>query len=124
MPVIIENKTNNRVLLRFNSGVNRYLAPREVLKDVEFREIKGNAHFKRLEAKHVLIIKSADAPAETKKAARSGAKEKPPQRSTELKAEEAIEHIRKTPLEALENFVTPDEDRVTVIRAMEEKRGS
>ncbi|HKK45597.1 MAG TPA: 30S ribosomal protein S16 [Balneolaceae bacterium] len=44
------------------------------------------------------------------------------QTSTDMLAKEAIEHIENTPLEDLEGFVTEDEDRVTVQRALEDKK--
>lgn len=114
MPVTIENKTDCRVLLRFNSGLTRHLAPGEVLKDVERLEIKGNERIHRLAEQHVIAIQ----PPTAKKPGAAT-----PLRSTEMRAEEAIAHIRDTPIEALRDFVPPDEDRVTVLRAMEEKRG-
>lgn len=43
-------------------------------------------------------------------------------RSTDMLAKEAIEHIRNTPLDQLRNFVPEDEDRVTVLRAWQEKQ--
>ncbi|MEX1063259.1 MAG: 30S ribosomal protein S16, partial [Balneolaceae bacterium] len=42
--------------------------------------------------------------------------------SSDMNANEAIEHIRNTPLEKLEGFVTDDEDRVTVQRAWKSKQ--
>lgn len=42
--------------------------------------------------------------------------------SSDMLAKEAIEHIENTPLEELEGFVTDDEDRVTVQRALDEKK--
>lgn len=44
------------------------------------------------------------------------------QLSTDMLAKEAIEHIENTPLEDLEGFVPEDEDRVTVQRALEDKK--
>lgn len=43
-------------------------------------------------------------------------------KSTDLLAAEAIEHIKNSPLEALDSFISEDEDRVTVLRAWEEKQ--
>jgi ribosomal protein S16 len=42
--------------------------------------------------------------------------------STDMNANEAIDHIKNTPLEELEGFVPEDEDRVTVQRAWESKQ--
>ena len=42
--------------------------------------------------------------------------------STDMNANEAIDHIKNTPLEELEGFVSEDEDRVTVQRAWESKQ--
>ena len=39
-----------------------------------------------------------------------------------MNAREAIAHIGRTPLENLRDFISPDEDRTTVLEAMEEKR--
>lgn len=46
----------------------------------------------------------------------------PSDKSTDMLAQEAIEHIKNAPLEALDGFVPEDEDRVTVLRAWEEKQ--
>jgi len=42
--------------------------------------------------------------------------------STDMLAKEAIAHIENTPLEELEGFVPEDEDRVTVQRALDDKK--
>ena len=42
--------------------------------------------------------------------------------STDMLAKEAIDHIESTPVEELEGFITDEEDRVTVRRALEEKQ--
>lgn len=42
--------------------------------------------------------------------------------STDMNANEAIDHIKNSPLEDLEGFVPEDEDRVTVQRAWESKQ--
>src|SRR5699024_1949306 len=46
----------------------------------------------------------------------------PPVKSTDMLAAEAIEHIKNTPYKALQQFVPEDEDRVTVLRAWQEKQ--
>jgi hypothetical protein len=114
MPVIIENKTDRRVMLRFNSGLTRYLAPGEILRSVEHVEVKSNTWLKHLEEKQVIAL---DPPLGRRPDAAVL------RRSKEMRAEEAIEHIRSTPIERLRSFLSPDEDRTTVLRAMEEKRG-
>lgn len=43
------------------------------------------------------------------------------QTSSDMLAKEAISHIKNTPLDELEGFVTDDEDRVTVRRAWDDK---
>lgn len=48
--------------------------------------------------------------------------EAPAQVSTDMNANEAIDHIKDTPLEELKGFVPEDEDRVTVQRAWESKQ--
>lgn len=48
--------------------------------------------------------------------------EQPAARSTDMLAAEAIEHIKKTPYKALHQFVSEDEDRITVLRAWQEKQ--
>lgn len=42
--------------------------------------------------------------------------------STDMLAKEAIDHIENTPLDELEGFVPEDEDRVTVQRALDDKK--
>lgn len=41
--------------------------------------------------------------------------------STDMLADDAVAHIENTPLEDLEGFVTDDEDRVTIQRALNKK---
>lgn len=42
--------------------------------------------------------------------------------SADMNANEAIEHIKNTPLDQLEGFISEDEERVTVLRAWESKQ--
>lgn len=107
MPTI-HNKTDQRVLLRFNSGLTRHLAPHETLEGVEHVEVKANERLRALEARHVIALYEAGAP----DLLRSGS----------MTAAEAVAHIEATALEALRHFLSPDEERVTVLRAMEAKR--
>lgn len=108
MTVTIENKTDARILLRFNSGLTRHLAPGETLKGVEHVEVKGNARIGRLQQRRVIALWPP-------------AGEKKPSHSGDMNAAEAVKHIENAPLEELEDFLSPDEDRKTVLRAMEEK---
>ncbi len=107
MPTI-QNKTDQRVLLRFNSGLTQHLAPHETLEGVEHVEVKANSRIKALEARHVIAVREPG--------------EQGPLRSGAMSAPKAIAHIAATPLDELRSFLSPDEDRVTVLRAMEEKR--
>lgn len=59
MPVTIENRTDSRVLLRFNSGTTWHLGPHEVL-EVENVEVKGNAGIQRLEERSLISVRSGD----------------------------------------------------------------
>lgn len=52
----------------------------------------------------------------------SPAEEKSDTVSTDMKATEAIDHIKDTPLDKLKGFVPEDEERVTVLRAWESKQ--
>lgn len=108
MPLTIQNKTNRQVLLRLNSGRTHHLGPGQALEDVEPVEVK-NRRIKVLQERHLIDIIDADAP--------------PPPRSADMNAPEAVAHIKKTDLADLRHFLSPGEDRVTVLRAMEEKRG-
>jgi large subunit ribosomal protein L21 len=61
---------------------------------------------------------------EEESAAEETRKEDAPKKaiSTEMTAKEAVEHIQKTSLKELEDFVAKDEERVTVQKAWEEKQ--
>lgn len=82
MPVTIQNKTNRRVLLRYNSGANQYLGPHEKC-EIEEVEVKGkgsdnspyNMRIKHLIDKNVVVVdtpvkKATKSPARKKKAKR------------------------------------------------------
>jgi hypothetical protein len=109
----IINQAQGIVLLRLNSGRTRHLAPHEVLKDVEHVEIKGNSQIKRLVEKRLIAIEPPPG-----RRAEGGVR----RRSGEMRAEDAVEHIRTAPVEEIEDFLSPDEQRRTVLRAMEERR--
>lgn len=103
MSLAIENSSDRRVLVRFNSGRTRHLAPGEVVEPVEPAEVRGNDRIGRLEARRLVEIRDA-------------------RRSGDMTADEAIEQIRETPLGELEDFLSPDEERKTVLEAMRKKR--
>jgi len=67
--------------------------------------------------------KGASAPEDTDEAESDGSQEgESAEISADMLAKDAIAHIEETPLEELEGFVTDEEDRVTVQRALEEKQ--
>lgn len=107
MPKTIENLTDKEQLVRGKSGRTWRIGPHETLEDIDDVEVKGNQRIHTLTDRRILKIRDA-------------AKGKV--RSTDMTANEAVEHISNTPLEDLANFIAPDEDRVTVTRAMKEKR--
>lgn len=59
---------------------------------------------------------------ETTSAKKEEAAEKQTGVSTDMSAQDAIDHIKNTPLDKLKGFVPEDEDRVTVTRAWESKQ--
>jgi hypothetical protein len=76
MKVKIENRSDQRVLLRFMSGATRTLAPHETVKDIENVEVKGNARLGHLQDLGLIAVvapetKAAKPPAK-KRRARSG----------------------------------------------------
>jgi hypothetical protein len=109
-PVTIRNLSPNQVLLRFKSGNSHYLGPRAVLEGVEPVEVTGNRWIAHLRERRLIAVEP-----------RGGKKGR--LRSRSMRAKEAIKHIHVTPLAELEGFLSDDEDRVTVLQAMEEKRG-
>jgi hypothetical protein len=110
MPTTIQNNTDQRVLLRFNSGQARYLAPRERLEGVEHVEVKGSGWINKLEGRHVIALQRTE--------------DGSPLRSRAMNARAAIAHIERTPLEGLQDFLSPGEDRITVLEAMRDRRGA
>lgn len=89
MAVTITNQTRERVLLRFNSGATRHLAPGEVLEGVEHVEVKGNTRVLSLHERRIILLErdeeraareareeeEAQAAKEEAKAAREAARE-------------------------------------------------
>lgn len=65
-----------------------------------------------------LGIKSAEEPVDET----AEAKESETTMSTDMSADDAIKHIKNTPVEELTQFVPKAEDRVTVLEALEDKR--
>ena len=55
MSTTIRNKTEERVMLRLNSGRTWYLGPREEI-ELEAVETKGNSWLDKLEARHIIDI--------------------------------------------------------------------
>lgn len=114
MLVAITNTSNHQVLLRFNSGVTRRLAPSETLEGVQPAAVNGNRRIKRLQERRVIAITASDAttPTERRRSVRS----------RDMTAAEAVDHIKTAPIAALREFLSPDEDRATVLKAMKERR--
>lgn len=78
MPLTITNESDERVLLRFNSGSTHHLAPGEVLKEVEHAQVKGNARIHGLAERRLIRLAEADAaPAEPEKEGGDDAEEAP-----------------------------------------------
>jgi len=127
MPIAIKNMSATLVLLRFNSGITRYLAPGEAVTDVEEVDVKGNERLRRLAERRLIALHAEtaeDRAAEKKQKEKRNAKERESPNSRSMTAAEAIEHIENTPLADLGGFVPADEDRATVLRAWEEKRAA
>jgi hypothetical protein len=73
MKLKIENRSDQRVLLRFMSGDTRTLAPHETVKDVENVEVKGNRRLGHLQDLGLIAVtapepKAAKAPASKRRA--------------------------------------------------------
>lgn len=107
MEVTIRNMADQRTLVRLNSGISRYLAPGELLSGVATVDIR-NRWIEKLEKQRIIVIEPGDT---------SGRR-----RSGDMRADEAIEHIGRTPLSELEGFLSPGESRVSVLKAMKEKQ--
>ena len=102
----IINRSRRPVTVRLNTGQARYLPPHAELESILEAEVRNNAMIQKLVDRRLIELRGFSA----------GPK------STDLKAEDAIAHIEQTPLENLQRFVPPEEDRVTVLRAWEEKQ--
>ncbi|MFU8811425.1 MAG: 30S ribosomal protein S16 [Balneolaceae bacterium] len=95
---------------------------REEEKEEAAEEVKAEAEEVKEEPK-AEEAPAAEAEADTKEDAEEEKTEaKTGTVSTEMNATEAIDHIKNTPLDKLQGFVTDDEDRVTVQRAWESKQ--
>jgi hypothetical protein len=126
--VKIENLTNRPVLLTLNSRTTLHLPPRETSREIGDVEIKNNPMATKLEDRHVIAIHKITSDSRSGKMSAVNAttdsdKVPPGSRSGEMSAAEAIAHIENTPLEELREFLSEGEDRVTVLRAWEEKHG-
>jgi hypothetical protein len=106
MAVDIQNRSAQRVRLNLNSGLTRYLGPGEVMRGVEEVDIRGNTRIERLRNDRIIDFANTQARG---------------LRSKEMRAEEAIDFIRRAPRSDLERFLSDDETRVSVRRAMEER---
>jgi hypothetical protein len=105
--VRIENLTNRPVILALNSQTTLHLSPHHTSKAINDVEIKNNPMVAKLESRHIIALhESTSQP-----------------RSGEMSAAEAIAHIKNTPLEELQGFLSEDEDRATVLQAWKEKHG-
>ena len=58
MHATITNKSDQRVLLRFNSSRTHRLAPGESIENVEHQEIKGNAKIEQLVARRLIAVRT------------------------------------------------------------------
>jgi hypothetical protein len=106
MPVNIKNRSDQIIQLRLNSNATHNIGPGETLRGVEDTDIAGNARVERLVAGQMIEFVAAEARGP---------------RSKDMRAEEAVEHIRRTPRAELDDFLSEDETRVSVRRAIDEK---
>lgn len=104
----IVNLSDRPVSIRLNTGATRHIPPRASLAGIVAGEITDNARIDKLVRQRVIGVGETAA-------GRS---------SRELSASDAVEHIRRTAVEELAGFLAADEDRVTVLRAFEEKQRS
>jgi CheY-like chemotaxis protein len=110
-------------MLRFNSGLTRYVGPHEILSGLELAEVTDNDRLRHLQDKNVISLDTSMPPAGAERLAtdeRGGGELG--RRSRQMRAHEAVAHIRSTPLQALEGFLSANEDRISVLRAMDAKR--
>lgn len=108
MSLTIVNLSPRPVSIRLNTGATRHIPPRGSLSGIVSGEITDNARIDKLVRQRVIAVGEAG----------SGTS------SRDLSANDAVEHIRRTPLAELADFIAADEDRVTVLRAFEEKQRS
>lgn len=104
----IVNLSDWPVSIRLNTGVTRHLRPGASLPGLSSAEIGSNSQVEKLARRRLIALRASGAGP----------------RSRDMSANEAVEHIRTTALGELGDFMADDEDRVTVLRAFEEKRGS
>ena len=110
MSVKITNTSSTQRLVRLSSGLTRRLAPGESV-EVEAVEVK-NRRVRRLVQARAIALEEG----ESRKGVGSEGR-----RSRDMSASEAAEFIAKADESDLKDFLSPDEDRVTVLRAMEER---
>lgn len=104
----IVNLSQRPVSIRLNTGITRHIPPRASLSGLFSGEIDGNARISKLVRQRVIAVREAAA---------AGL------RSRDMSANEAVEHIKRTAVADLGDFVA-GEERVTVLRAFEEKTSS
>lgn len=103
----IVNLSRRPVSIRLNTGITRHIPPRASLSGLFSGEIDGNARISKLVSQRVIAVREAAAG----------------NRSRDMSANEAVEHIKRTAAADLRDFVA-GEERVTVRRAFEEKTRS
>lgn len=100
------NLSNRPVSIRLNTGRTRHIPPRSSLSGIRDVEVKHNAMVRKLLHRRIIAL--------------DGLTYGP--RSGDLKAVEAIAHIENTPLAELQGFLSSGENRVTILRAWEQKQ--
>ena len=102
----IVNRSRRTVSIRLNTGQTRHIPPRAELEGVLEAEVQNNAMIKKLIDRRVIGLRGfGTGPT-----------------STSMKADAAVAHIKNTSLEDLGHFVSPDEERASVLRAWEKKQ--
>ena len=104
----IVNLSDWPVSVRLNTGITRHIRPGASLSGLSSGEIGGNAQVEKLTRRRLIAVRGSGAGL----------------RSRDMSANKAVEHIRSTALQDLGDFIATDEDRVTVLRAFEEKQSS
>ena len=109
---LLDNVKSDKVIVfkkKRRKGYRVKRGHRQPMSQIEIEKIAANGSSSASKSKKK---ETKEAPAE----------EESVQVSTDMKAKEAISHIRNTPLEELEGFVPEDEERVTVLDAWNSKQ--